>query len=463
MFLYAIIAPVFPFSLVDRVGVVPSLVQYWTSVLYSVYGAGLLVSAPISGYLSDMVVSRRTPLLAGIFILGSATVMLCLARSLRLLIFGRVLQGASSGVLWVVALALLADTVGDQNAGRAMGYVGAAYSAAALIAPLLGGAVYHKFGYYAVFVMTFGMIMLDISLRLFLVEKKRAEKWLHQEHASASHDTLELSLEKQGNITVASIHIIVSDMDVAQQQEVFEPGKNKTPAILILLKSRRMQATFWATTVTAMVLTGFDTTLPLFVEQTFGWSSRGAGLIFLAPLSASFLQPLYGSLVDREGPRIIAFAGLVMCVPPWVCLRFVTSNSMSHKVLFCFLLFVIGLGSSFTMAGGMAEFTYICAEKERKAPGSMGKGGAYAQSYALFNVTWALGGLIGAFLAGGIRQNAGWGTMTWAFALLCGIFSAPTLLWMDGWIGNSAKKHAERKRARLEQGSARAARNKGDH
>jgi len=398
-----------------------------------------------------MVVTRRTPLLAGVFILGSATVLLCLARSLPLLIVGRVLQGASSGVLWVVALALLADTVGDQDAGRAMGFVGAAYSAAALVAPLLGGAVYHKFGYYTVFVMTFGMIMLDVSLRLLLVEKKTAKKWLHQDYASASHDTLELSQEKQGNITVASIQIIVSDTDVAQQQRWSEPAKTKTPAILILLKSRRMQATFWATTVTAMVLTGFDTTLPLFVEQTFGWNSLGAGLIFLAPLSASFLQPLYGSLVDREGPRYIASAGLAICVPPWVCLRLVTSDSMSHKVLFCFLLFIIGLGSSLTMAGGMAEFTYICAEKERKAPGSMGEGGAYAQSYALFNITWALGSLIGAYLAGGIRQNAGWGTMTWTFALLCGIFSAPTLLWMDGWIGNSAEKHAERKRARLEK------------
>ena len=385
--------------------------------------------------------------------------MLCLAKSLPLLIVGRVLQGAAAGVVWVVALAMLADTVGQENAGRAMGYVGLAYSASALIAPLLGGVVYAKSGYYAVFAMTFGMMGLDISLRLLLVEKKAARKWLvdmDQDAAPASDAAHEVNLEKNESMNVASTDGTNLDSTLAQHESLPTPIKKKLPPMLILLKSRRMQATFWATTITAMMLTGFDTTLPLFVEQTFGWNSLGAGLIFLAPLSASFFQPLYGWLVDREGPRYIAFAGLVICVPPWICLRFVTNDSMSHKVLFCFLLFAIGFGSSLTMASGMAEFTYVCAEKEQKTPGSMGKGGAYAQSYALFNVTWALGSLIGAYLAGGIRQNAGWSTMTWTFALFCGVFSIPTLLWMDGWIGNSTKKHAERKRARAERKSAQA-------
>lgn len=93
IFLYAVIVPVFPFSLVRRIGVPEEDVQHWLSVLLSVYGAALLVFAPLFGWLSDRINSRRGLMLGGMLILGGATVILCLARSLALLIVGRLLQG----------------------------------------------------------------------------------------------------------------------------------------------------------------------------------------------------------------------------------------------------------------------------------------------------------------------------------------------------------------------------------
>ena len=36
--------------------------------------------------------------------------------------------------------------------------------------------------------------------------------------------------------------------------------------------------------------------VPLFVEQTFGWNSTGAGLIFLTIFIPSFLSPFIGRL-----------------------------------------------------------------------------------------------------------------------------------------------------------------------
>lgn len=438
IFLYAVIVPVFPFSLVDRVHVDDDDVQHWLSILLSVYSAALLVSAPIFGWLSDRIEYRRTVLLAGIVVLGGATVMLCLARNLALLVVGRLLQGASGGVVWVAGLALLADTVGKDRAGQAMGYVGVAYSSAALLAPLLGGIVYQAAGYYAVFAMGFSLIALDVVLRLLLIEKKAANHWLSAEDTRIRTQTLandqEQAQKQNVPIPIPTAQPVLDDSDpevTGTTQPDSETGKVLSP-MLILLKSHRMQAVFFACTICALIFSAFDTTLPLFVEQTFHWTSLGAGLIFLAPIVPSFFQPLYGHVVDKYGARWPAGIGLLIAVPPAVCLRFVIHNTIQQKVLLCALLTIIGFGTAVTLAATMAEFTYIAAEKERRQPGSMGKGGAYAQSYSLFNVSWAFGSLVGAFWGGGIRQAAGFGTLGWSLGLLCGVFCVPTVLFVGG-------------------------------
>ena len=57
-----------------------------------------------------------------------------------------------------------------------MGYIGIANSMGILLAPLLGGVVYSHAGYYAVFAMAFGLIAVDILLRLAIIEKRGADE-----------------------------------------------------------------------------------------------------------------------------------------------------------------------------------------------------------------------------------------------------------------------------------------------
>ncbi|KAK4503371.1 hypothetical protein PRZ48_004286 [Zasmidium cellare] len=116
----------------------------------------------------------------GLVILGGSTAMLCVADSIGLFAAGRVLQGASAAVVWVVGLALLVDTVGPDEIGAAMGYVGLSMSLAILLAPLLGGIVFANAGYYSVYAMAFGLIVLDIILRFAMIERRRLEDGLQK-------------------------------------------------------------------------------------------------------------------------------------------------------------------------------------------------------------------------------------------------------------------------------------------
>jgi MFS family permease len=92
-------------------------------------------------------------------------------------ILGRALQGASAAMVGSVALALICDTVPKQNIGRAMGYVTIGTGVATVLAPVLGGLVFDRAGYTAVFAMAFGFIGLDLFLRLVMIEKRDALRW----------------------------------------------------------------------------------------------------------------------------------------------------------------------------------------------------------------------------------------------------------------------------------------------
>lgn len=458
IFLYGIIVPVLPFSLTTRAGVAESSVQSWVSILLAVYGAALLVSSPVAGWYADNSSSRRLPLLIGLLALAGATVMLCLARTVALLVLGRILQGFSAAIVWTVGQALLVDTMGQKEIGQTLGWVSMSMSAGVLVAPLLGGVVYNRAGYYPVFYMAFGLIFLDILLRLLLIEKKIAHQWLDQEDSQGaagaelrSSDTnhgeeskLEMETlptsgapetkEEQGT-QMAQDHTGASASPAPRSKR-----RTKLPPVLGLLASRRLLAALWGCIVQGSLMTAFDSVLPLFVKRIFHWDSTGGGLIFFALFIPSFVAPLVGAISDRYGPRWLTVTGFLAAIPFWVLLRLVTRDTLRQKVLLCALLALIGVALCVAMTPLMAEITYVVEAKEKRSPGVFGPGGAYAQAYGLFVTAFAAGTLIGPVWAGFVQDQDGWGTMTWTLALFSLAGAVPAFIWTGGLITSSNAK-----------------------
>ncbi|QIW97745.1 hypothetical protein AMS68_003263 [Peltaster fructicola] len=436
IFAYAVIVPVVPFALTSRVGIQPDNIQTWISILLCVYGAALLVTAPFCGWLADRNSSRRMPLLVGLIALAASTVMLCIGNSIGVLVAGRVLQGMSAAVVWVVGLALLVDTVGSEQVGQAMGYVGISMSLAVLLAPLLGGVVFATSGYYAVFAMAFGLIALDIVLRLTMIERKLAAKWLPAEDAipdgGKNDDTAGVV---EGTPQAVDIEMTAAQTTKAAEPVETEPPpqRRKLPAIIRLCASRRLLSALFACLVQSTLLTSFDATLPLFVKDTFGWDSIGAGLIFLPLVVATFLGPIAGTLSDKYGPRWFATIGFIIGCPFLILLRLVDHNSLGQKILLCALLALIGVALTLMLTPILAEMTYIVAEKERtRPPGYFGRNGAYAQSYSLLNVAWAAGLFVGPLLAGLVNESSGWITSTLILGCVSLFAAIPTVIFTGG-------------------------------
>ncbi len=451
-FLYGLVVPVIPYSLTEQAGVPSDELQQWTAILLACYTIALCLGSPVVGIYADHTSSRRLPLLLGLLAQAGATVLLCLGRNIGLFVVGRILQGLSAAIVWSVGLALLADTVGNRI-GAAMGYVNIAMSFGLLIAPLIGGAVYGAAGYYAVYYVAFALIACDIVLRLLLVEKKIAQRWVRDDEtkapvatANAAPDCLKQPCAAEETENSGTGKKDEAAIETREGETAAETGKDEASNVngnapektrpkypmWTLIKSRRMLAALLGCVFEAGLMFSYDTVLPLFVKDTFNWSSTAAGLIFFCIFIPGFVSPYVGKLTDRYGAKWLAFAGFVASIPLLICLRFVTENTIRQKILLGALLALLGLTLTISNVPLMAEITFTIEAKEHRNPGIWGEKGVYGIGYGLFCTAFALGGTIGTLVSGYVKAEAGWGIMTWVIALWCASAAVVIALWVGG-------------------------------
>ncbi|KAG9947027.1 MFS general substrate transporter, partial [Aureobasidium melanogenum] len=438
VFLYGIIVPVLPFALSGRAGIAEDNVQSMISVLLAVYGGALLIGAPSCGWVADRFESRRWSFMVGLLALAGSTIFLVVGNSLALIVVGRILQGLSAAVVWVVGLALLQDTVGSESIGQAMGYVGIAMSLAYLLGPLLGGIVFERAGYYAVFAMAFALLGIDAILRLLMVEKSVASKW--------GPKALEVSADTEHKGSTDDHKADPECHTPEVEIPAVTPERRRLPRVFSLLSSYRLDAALFGCFISAALLTSFDSILPLYVNEIWGWNSIGAGLIFLAVTIPSFTGPLVGGYADKHGVRWLATSGFIIVGPCFILMRLVDHNDIRQKVLLCALLALIGLGITLSLTPLMAEVSYaVDAQGAKRPAGFFGKNGAFAQAYGLFNMAYAAGTLAGPLLAGLVKQRAGWGTTTLVLGCVSFVCVVPTVIWCGGSIFKLRRKQTAEK------------------
>ncbi|KAL5340271.1 MFS transporter [Aspergillus crustosus] len=463
--LYGIIVPVTPTALTERAGIAENEEQKWTSILLGLYGGALLACSPPAGYLADRIESRRWPLIAGLVALGASTALLCVGTHIGLWIAGRLCQGASAAVVWTVGCALLVDTVDKEGLGQALGYIGMGMTFGAMGGPLLGGVLYEHGGYYSVFALAFALIVLDIVFRVVMIERKHAVKWLVEEtrveggpgtekrvvHGSSgpTETPLESDIERQkesegqtqpeGPSPLSSSPSPSPSATTPTHQT--QPTTKRKGALYTLLTSPRILVCLWAYFILSLLLTSFDSVLPLFVQESFHWRQSAQGLIFIPLTLPHLIDPLIGYINDKypRSRRYIASGAFFAAIPFLVLLRFVDGDSMRDKILLCALLALVGVCLACMLAIILVEASYVVQEKEEEKPDVWGKGGAMALAYGVLNSAFAGGSLAGPFLAGFIREESGWGTMAWVLALVVGVTGVPVLLLLGGWVFEKKK------------------------
>jgi MFS family permease len=309
-----------------------------------------------------------------------------------------------------------------------MGYMYLAMSLGLLSGPLLGGVVFDHAGYDAVFGLAYGVIAVDLILRFCMVEKSAARPATaivaavnNVQHELESSTTTD---ERSGRPAQGSAG------DEEPRSGRSNPTTRRESSLVTLLKSTRLLVSLWACAVFGILLTSLDAVMPLYVKQTFHWSSQGAGLVFLAPVAPSFLGPVVGLASDFFGPKWVATSGLLLATVVEVLFRLVRYNNLQQKILLVALLTLLGIATDMIMTPIMTDITMVVERKSRN--GRFGASGAYAQAYGLVNCAFAIGSLIGPVWGGYVFKIWGLGTMGWTFSLVCAATVVPTVLWCGG-------------------------------
>ncbi|KAK9478268.1 major facilitator superfamily domain-containing protein [Lipomyces japonicus] len=417
IFIYGVIIPIAPFALVQRMGVSSDVVQQNISIAIFVYAAGLLISSPAVGWLADIYQQRRGFMMGGLIALLGSTVMLMLARTYWVFVVGRLVQGISSGVVWTVGCALLIDSVPAQDVGKALGLISSCMNLGTFLGPLLGGVIYARAGYYAVFGVVFAIIGIDLTLRVFMLEKKEWYKWHPDDQEPAS--------------------VAVTDVGDGDNKK----KEKKTSTGVILLKEYRIINGLFLVTLCGWILTGLETTLPIHVEDLFEFNSLGAGLIFLPIALTSLIAPLIGWWVDRKGSRLPLALGFLLSCPFLVLLRLPNHNAVSQVVLMCAMLALLGICISALLPAAMAEISKSVETVEQRTPGIFGKGGANGQAFGLLNMAFSAGSVFGPLEAGFVANQHGFNTASWTLGLIGGVASIPAFLFVGGVVKRGKKKN----------------------
>jgi DHA2 family multidrug resistance protein len=298
----------------------------WVLTSYLVANAIIL---PMSSWLS-LIVGRKRFYMSCVFLFTISSMMCGFAPSLPLLIFFRVLQGASGGGLGPSEQAILADTFPPEKRGMAFAIYGMAVVVAPVLGPIMGGYITDNYSWRWIFFINVPVGILSLILVSRMIQDPPALKAERQRRLSGGLridyigmsllalglGSLQYVLDKGERDDWFGSHVILLLSIVAVVclvVVVFWEARQKQPVFDVsLFRSRSYTISMLMMFMVGFVLYGSTTLLPLMVQTLFGYSATNAGWV-LTPggIVIVIMMPISGVLVSKFQARWLLGIGFV--------------------------------------------------------------------------------------------------------------------------------------------------------
>ncbi|WP_407360844.1 MDR family MFS transporter [Microbacterium sp. LBN7] len=337
-------------------GIPPELGQWLTSA----FMLTMAVVIPTTGFILQRFTTRQV-FIAAMVAFSLGTLVALVAPGFGVLLVGRVIQAAGTGIMMPLLMTTIMNVVPPQSRGRMMGRVGMVISLAPAIGPTLAGAVLEAFNWRALFaiVLPIALIALGMGVKWMtnLGETRRVPlDVLSIPLAALGFGGLVFGLSQFGGEggsgeTTGIIALVVGAVtlglfvwrqlllqrvdDALLDLRVFRAG-NFTFAVIIM-------------TILALSMFGTLTLLPQYLQNVAGLNALQSGLILLpGSVLMGLLGPVMGRVYDSRGTRPLLIPGTILVSAALFYYSTVGEHTVWWVLIIVQAAMSVGLAMSFT-------------------------------------------------------------------------------------------------------------------
>ena len=327
-------------------------------IVFAAYAVGLFAVSPVAALLTERLGARWVLVVseAGVVL---STLVWAQARDVAMLFAARAFQGAAAALTWTAGLALVAASYAPPRRGRVMSWLMIAMAAGSVLGAPAGGVLADAFGYRAPFLLTACPAVAGMLAFWRMLPRSPTGQ--------------------------AAGKVITS------ARTLLARGSSRSTLLAVL----------GASTAVSMA----EPFLPLRLHHNLNLSVGAIGMLFgLMMMAFAVASPLATALGNRIGPtRLMAagLAGIVLLMPILALASSVLAESCGLAGLGICLALV--LTPALTVLGGVVDATSV----------------GYGMTYALFNIVYAGGMLLGPVEGGLISQGLGLTAAFTVTGMLC--------------------------------------------
>lgn len=314
---------------------------------------------PSSGWFADHLGYKKV-FIAGLLLFVVGSFLCSLAWSLNVLIFFRVIQGAGAGILMPVGMAIVTREFPPEKRGIALGFWSMAASASVSLGPTLGGYLIDHYSWHTIFdvnvpIGVIGLIVVLVVLRDHRSERTRSFDLTGFFSLTVFLTGLLLALSNgnsawnTGGWTSTYILTCFGFSALGLITFLVTEFEVEHPMIdLRLFGNFNFGITNIATFLFGLAMFGSTFLLPLFLQNSLGYTSLQSGLVFLpVGVLQGLAAPFSGIYTDRGNAKIPLMVGLLLMAITFYQFSFLSLLSERSQIMLPLYLRGLAMGILF--------------------------------------------------------------------------------------------------------------------
>ncbi|SIS39946.1 MDR family MFS transporter [Salimicrobium flavidum] len=329
-------------SIMEEFGITENKVQWLTTAFLLTNG----IMIPISAFLIERFSTRKIFLTAiAVFITG--TTIAAFSHTFPLLLVARVVQAMGSGVMLPLMMTIVLTLFPPEKRGAAMGAAGLVIAFGPAIGPTLSGWMLEYNSWRALFYVVVPIAVATFVFGIFAV--KNVTKLTYPKIdvvsillSSFGFGGLLFGFSSAGEDGWTSPKVLSCLIGGGIILTLFILRQLKMEVPMLEFRVFRFPVFSISLVITMIVLMsmiGAETILPLYMQNTLGYSALDSGLMLLpGAIVMGIMSPLTGALFDKVGAKVLAIPGLLIVS---VTTLFFTTLSMDTSFMFLTIVYAI--------------------------------------------------------------------------------------------------------------------------